>query len=244
MLSDEIGGGPIREDVQKAIQRELRYRLGDGPDPGPLPARFRELLLLSISAVRLNACLSEFHARRAVKLGASPDEVRDAALTVILVGMIRWKMAGMGALVAACEEAGTPLSSVAKSEFPGLRSYVQTVLNRDFPDMWETLAAAAPGVLEGYMKLRENILRPSATEGALPKWMIEVIVVGCDVVQGNTWGAQMHVRQAVRDGASPEQVLQAIALVMVEAGVPTYKCGGLDVILAAEDEAGSRTAQR
>lgn len=244
MLSDEIGGGSIREDVQQAIERELLYRLGDGPDPGPLPGTFRELLLLSIAAVRLNACLSEFHARRAVKLGASPDEVRDAALTVILVGMIRWKMAGMGAFVAACDQAGKPLSSVGKSEFAGLRSYVQTVLNRDFPDMWETLAAAAPGVLEGYMKLREHILRPNAAEGALPKWMVEVIVVGCDVVQGNAWGAQMHVRQAVRDGASPGQVLQAIALVMVEAGVPTYKGGGLDVILAAEDEAKSGSARR
>lgn len=244
MLSEEIGGGAIREDVQQAIEHEIRYRLGDGPDPGPLPSKFRELLLLSISAVRLNACLSEFHARRAVKLGASPDEVRDAALTVILVGMIRWKMAGMGALVAACAEAGVPLPTVDKSEFPGMRNYVRKVLNRDFPDMWETLASAAPGVLEGYMKLREHVIRPNAVEGALPKWMIEVIVAGCDVVQCNAWGAQMHVRQAVRDGATPEQVLQAIALVMVEAGVPAYKAGGLDVILAAEDEAASEPTLR
>lgn len=244
MLSDEIGGGTIREDVQRAIEQEIQYRLGDGPDPGPLPGKFRELLLLSINAVRLNACLSEFYARRAVKLGASPDEVRDAALTVILVGMIRWKMAGMGAFVAACSEAGAPLTSVGKSEFSEMRTYVQRVLNRDFPDMWETLAAAAPGVLEGYMKLRENVIRPNPTEGSLPKWMTEVIVAGCDVVQGNAWGAQMHVRQAVRDGLTPEQVVQAIALVMVEAGVPAYKSGGLDVILAAEDEAGLALTRR
>jgi len=32
-------------------------------------------------------------------------------------------------------------------------------------------------------------------------------------------------------------VLQSIALVMIEGGVPLYKGGGLDVIEAAEDEA-------
>ena len=244
MLSDEIGGGVIRQDVQRSVEAELRYRLGEEPNPGPLSATYRELLLLSISAVRLNACLSEFHARRAVKLGATAEEVRDAALTVILVGMIRWKMAGMGAFVAACAEAGAPLSSVEKSEFQGMRSYVQKVLNRDFPDMWETLAAAAPGVLEGYMKLREHVIRPDPNQGALPKWMVEVIVASCDIVQGNAWGAQMHVRQAVRDGATPDQVLQAIGLVMVEAGVPTYKGGGLDVIEAAEHEAASTLPRR
>jgi len=237
VLSDEIGAGPIRDDVQRSIEQELNYRLGQGGDPGPLPITYRELLLLSISGVRLNACLSEFHARRAVLLGAGTDEVRDAALTVILVGMIRWKMAGMGALVAACKQAGTTLRPVEKAEFGGMRSYVQQVLNRDFPDMWETLAAAAPGVLEGYMKLRENILRPDPSVGALPKWMVEIIVASCDIIQANTWGAQMHIRQAVRDGATPAQVLQSIALVMIEGGVPLYKGGGLDVIEAAEDEA-------
>lgn len=244
MLSDEIGGGVIRQDVKRSIDAEINRRLGDESGRGALSAKYRELLLLSISAVRLNACLSELHARRAVKLGASPEEVRDAALTVILVGMIRWKMAGMGAFVAASLAAGASSEPAEKTDFQGVRDYVRKVLNREFPDMWETLATAAPGVLEGYMKLRENIIRSDPRDGALPKWMIEVIVASCDVVQGNAWGAQMHIRQAVRDGASPEQALEAIALVMVEAGVPTYKAGGLDVIEAAEDEARLALSER
>ncbi|HEX7126063.1 MAG TPA: carboxymuconolactone decarboxylase family protein [Thermodesulfobacteriota bacterium] len=244
MLSDEIGGGVIRDDVKRAVEAEIQRRLDGTNGTGALSAKYRELLLLSIAATRLNACLSELHARRAVRLGATPEEVRDAALTVILTGMIRWKMAGMGAFVAAAEAAGAPATPPDEGEVQGMRDYVRKVLNREFPDMWETLAAAAPGVLEGYMKLRAHILRPDARDGALPKWMLELIVTSCDVVQANAWGAEMHARQAIRDGATPEQVLDAIALVMVEAGVPAYRTGGRDVIEAAEDEARRRPASR
>jgi alkylhydroperoxidase/carboxymuconolactone decarboxylase family protein YurZ len=242
MLSKEIGGGAIRGDVQIAIAAELERRLDRRDDGEALSPKHRELILLSLSATRLNACLSELHARRAVRLGASPAEVRDAALSVILVGMIRWKMAGMGAFVASLHEAKAELTRPV-DDLSALREHVHRVLDREFPDMFETLASAAPGVLDGYLKLRGNILRQNSDEGALPKWLLELMVTTCDVVQGNSWGAQMHVRQAVRDGATPVQALECIVLAMIEGGVPVYKTGGLEVIEAAEDEARRATEQ-
>ena len=34
MISEAAGAGVIRQDVQQAIEREVRYRLGEGDAPG------------------------------------------------------------------------------------------------------------------------------------------------------------------------------------------------------------------
>ena len=243
MISDEIGGGSIRQDVQEAIQKELNYRLGEGDTPGALSRREKELLLAHINAAKLNVCLSELHSRAAIKAGATVKQVLEVLLPITMVGMIRWKMAGMWAFIAAEEAAkGLQLSETGKASadegqrIVDIRQYIQQVLHRDLPDMWEKLANVAPATLDGYMKLRESIVKPDPL-GELPKKMIELAIVSSDIVQANSWGAQMHVRQAIIDGATIPEVAEAVALAMIENGVPTYKTGGLDVIEAAEKTA-------
>jgi hypothetical protein len=36
MISEAAGAGVIHQDVQQAIEREMRYRLGEGDAPGAL----------------------------------------------------------------------------------------------------------------------------------------------------------------------------------------------------------------
>jgi len=69
MISEAAGAGVIRQDVQQAIEREVRYRLGEGDAPGALVRWQKELLLLVIQTVKANACLSQLHARAASKPG-------------------------------------------------------------------------------------------------------------------------------------------------------------------------------
>jgi alkylhydroperoxidase/carboxymuconolactone decarboxylase family protein YurZ len=245
VLSDEIGGGVIRQDVQEAIQRELNYRLGEGDAPGALSRWEKELLLIAVNAVKPNACLSQLHARAAIKAGATIDQVLEVTLSIILIGMIRWKMAGMWALEAAKQEASEELKRLEvtgqaqageAARIEEIRQYVRKVLHREFPDMWEVLKDVAPAILDGYMKIRENIVKPDP-HGALPKKMVELTIVSYDILQANSWGAQMHVKEAIRDGATVPEVVEAVALVMIEGGVPIYKTGGLEVIEAAEEAA-------
>lgn len=247
MLSDEIGAGEIRADIQRAIESELLYRLTGRDTPGALSRKEKELLLLAFSGVKLNACLCQLHARAAVRAGATVDEVAHAAATVIMTGMIRWKMAGMGAYMSSIDEArsrgaaawasrDTKMQAHKRRE---LEAYVHKVLNREFPDMWETLADAAPGVLEGYMRLRQDIVRADPETGALHKAFIELTIAASDILQANSWGAQMHIRQAIRDGATVEQAVEAVALAMIEGGTPVYQTGGREVLEAAESEAAS-----
>ena len=71
MITEVAGAGIIRQDVQQAIDREMNYRLGEGDVPGSLSRWQKELLILVIHTVKANACLSQLHARAAVKAGAT-----------------------------------------------------------------------------------------------------------------------------------------------------------------------------
>ena len=106
MISEAAGAGVIRQDVQQAIEREVRYRLGEGDAPGALSRWQKELLLLVIQTVKANACLSQLHARAAVKAGATLAQVLQVIQYVELTGMVKWVMVGHDALTAA--EADVP----------------------------------------------------------------------------------------------------------------------------------------
>src|SRR5712692_5318814 len=86
MISEAAGAGVIRQDVQQAIEREVRYRLGEGDAPGALSRWQKELLLLVIQTVKANACLSQLHARAAVKAGATLAQVLQVVQYVELTG--------------------------------------------------------------------------------------------------------------------------------------------------------------
>ena len=101
MISEAAGAGVIRQDVQQAIETEMRYRLGEGDAPGALSRWQKELLLLVIHTVKANACLSQLHARAAIKAGATLAQVLQVIQYVELSGMVKWVMVGHDALAAA-----------------------------------------------------------------------------------------------------------------------------------------------
>jgi hypothetical protein len=80
--------------------------LGEGNAPGALARWQKELLLLVIQTVKANACLSQLHARAAVKAGATLAQVLQVIQYVELTGMVKWVMVGHDALAAA--EADVP----------------------------------------------------------------------------------------------------------------------------------------
>ncbi len=111
---------------------------------------------------------------------------------------------------------------------------MRKALAREFPDMWERLSEVAPEVLDGYMRMRMGIVHSG---GAIPKHIKELIIVGSDITQGNAWGAGMHAAQAVRDGATVGQVVDTVALAMVEIGQSAYRIGGMDALQSAKEAA-------
>lgn len=245
-FTNEIGAGDIPKDLQEAIWREINFRLGESDGKSPLSRLEKSLILIRINAALLNSMRTHLYILEALKAGGTVDQVAVAAISVTQLGMIRWKMAAMDAL--SCAEAWAAQHHLPPLTPPVLekelaerieeeRKYVRKALNREFPDMWERLLEVAPWVLDGFMRIRMGIVRYG---GVIPKHIIELMIVGSDICQGNAWGAEMHAGQAIRDGATLEQVIDAVALAMIEVGQKAYRLGGMDVIKSAKEAAAKK----
>jgi alkylhydroperoxidase/carboxymuconolactone decarboxylase family protein YurZ len=241
MISEAAGAGVIRQDVQHAIERELQYRLGEGDAPGALSRWQKELLLLVIQTVKANACLSQLHARAAIKAGATLAQVLQVIQYVELTGMVKWVMVGHDALSAAEAEVPetqrlTPDGNAWSGQEQRLQD-IQHYLRRDghgeLSPQWQKLAEVAPAILDGYIKMRENFVKPDPL-GAVPKKLMELAIIAADIVQAHPWGAVRHTERYVKDGGTVPELVEAVALAMMEDGVHTYKTSGMDVIEAAE----------
>ena len=242
-FSEETGAGEIPVQLQQAIWREIHFRLENQDPPSPLNRLEKSLVLIRIQACLLNSMRTHLYILEALKSGGTMDQVTEAAVSVTMVGMLRWKMAAMDALNCAeawaAEKNLPPRTPRIEDEgqekmIQDSREYVRQSLNREFPDMWERLAEVAPLVLDGYMRMRKGIVHAG---GSIPKHIKELMIVGSDIAQGNSWGAEMHAGQAVRDGATVDQMIDVVALAMVEIGQSAYRIGGMDVIKAAEEVA-------
>src|SRR4029453_1044495 len=176
MISEAAGAGVIRQDVQQAIEREMCYRLGEGDAAGALSRWQKELLLLVIQTVKANACLSQLHARAAVKAGATLAQVLQIIQYVELTGMVKWVMVGHDELTAA--EAAVPEAQrlpPAREAWTGQEQRLQDIqhyLRRDghgeLSPPWQKLAEVAPPILDGYFRLGENFVKFNP-RGRVPK---------------------------------------------------------------------------
>lgn len=176
MITEVAGAGIIRDDVQQAIERELNYRLGDGDAPGSLSRWQKELVLLVLHTVKANACLSQLHARAAVKAGATLAQVLQVIQYVELTGMVKWVMVGHDALTAA--EGEVPESQRVDAtkdawdgqdqRFQDIQQYLQRDGHGEISAQWRKLAEVAPAILDGYITMRENFVKPDPL-GAVPK---------------------------------------------------------------------------
>jgi alkylhydroperoxidase/carboxymuconolactone decarboxylase family protein YurZ len=241
MLSEAAGAGVIRPDVQQAIARELRYRLGEGDAPGALARWQKELLLLVIQTVKANACLSQLHARAAVKAGATLAQVLQVMQYVELTGMVKWVMVGHDALTAAEADAPeaqrlTPSQDAwtgQEQRLQEIQQYLRQDGHGELSPQWQKLAHVVPAILDGYIRMRQHVVPPEPL-GALPKKLMELAIIAADVVQAHPWGAVRHTQRFVKDGGTVSELIEAVALAMIEEGVHSYKTCGREVIEAAE----------
>ena len=241
MITEVAGAGIIRDDVQQAIERELNYRLGDGDAPGSLSRWQKELVILVLHTVKANACLSQLHARAAVKAGATLAQVLQVIQYVELTGMVKWVMVGHDALTAA--EGEVPESQRVDAtkdawdgqdqRFQDIQQYLQRDGHGEISAQWRKLAEVAPAILDGYITMRENFVKPDPL-GAVPKKLMELAIIAADVIQSHPWGAVRHTQRYIADGGTVPELVEAVSLAMIEDGVQCYKACGLDVIETAE----------
>jgi len=106
------------------------------------------------------------------------------------------------------------------------------------PEPVRLLGAQAPEMLDAYNRMREYYLR-EPPKGALPRKVKELLYVALDIALGAPAKAmQGHVRAAVKAGATTAEVVEAVALTIMLAGMPKYMSLGYEAIKAAVDSGG------
>jgi len=231
--------------VELAVAEEIAARLhyldngiADVRHPDGLSRKEKELILLSIANAHMRAAPAQLHARAAIRTGASVAEVVEiAVLAIIARGMPAFKMAALPAIQAAEDESGDRYcysqGTEAAVELQDIRTYIVEALGITLPDMWQKLETVAPYALNGYMVIRQGILKDG---GALPKSLKELVIIAMDISYALTWGSRMHASQAIRDGATLRQMAEIVALAMLEGGHAVYHTGGAGVMQVAEEE--------
>lgn len=83
----------------------------------------------------------------------------------------------------------------------------------DWNPLWDTLAAWDPEFVEGYLTLRRAAFR----EGPLPDKTKELVLIALNAATTHLYasGVRRHIQNALRLGATRDEILQVIELTVV-----------------------------
>ena len=199
-----------------------------------LSAKTQELVSLAIhaSASTLNDAGVRRQVERALKAGAEPVEIVEVLVTIAPLGVHTFGVA-VPLLMEELREQGRddetvipPLSPEAaemKARFVESRGY--------WTDQREMLGGLIPEFFASYMRLS---MTPAAI-GSLDPLTREFVAIGidCSITHMFTSGLRLHIRNALRLGATREQILGVFQLAAA-LGADSY-LAGMRALLAAQD---------
>ena len=115
------------------------------------------------------------------------------------------------------------------------KKYILEKFGRMHP-VFEHMDKYSPEIVEGFIKIRKATLPPKGVDCAIPEKYKELIITAVEVATGRGEKGRSHARKAIRLGASPREVQEAVSLCIWLAGWATWVDGGSEAVKAAEDE--------
>jgi alkylhydroperoxidase/carboxymuconolactone decarboxylase family protein YurZ len=104
-------------------------------------------------------------------------------------------------------------------------------------EAFQTLDRYDPNLVDALVALRRAAIpRKNDPHSAIPAKYRELIMVAVEASTGRGEKGKTHARKAVRMGATPKEVEEALALCIYLVGMSSWVDGGAECVLAAEDE--------
>ena len=207
---------------------------------GTLSPKVKELLYIAIdsSTTHMYEPGLRVHIRNALRYGATRDEIMEVYQLTSSIGVHAVTM-GVPALLDVMKQAGkadvtaTPLTArqeQLKAAFIAHRGY--------WSPMWDGVLALSPDFFEAYAEFSSV---PWKTGSLEPK-IRELVYVAVDAAATHLYepGTRIHMENALKLGATPEEIMEVLALVSV-LGVHTIAMG-LPVLLDELKKAETRGA--
>ena len=195
---------------------------------GALPAAVKALFMASAAAVKGHESMLRRELRRAVDGGITLDQVRGAAVSVLISrgeGVYeRFRDAAAECFDAAALVAGTPgrgeggpgQQLTTEDAFSYFTEYFGFV-----PDYIELMAAHAGRALEGYVLMRQYALAENLLE---PK-LVELLLCTVNAAEFSSRFVDVHAGGARRAGASEAEVVESVVCAIPVAGVASWLPG-------------------
>jgi alkylhydroperoxidase/carboxymuconolactone decarboxylase family protein YurZ len=104
-------------------------------------------------------------------------------------------------------------------------------------EVFQTLDRYDPELVDSLASLRRSAIPGlKDTKSVLPAKYRELIMVAVEAAAGRGEKGKSHARKAIRAGATPKEVQEALALCIYLVGMSSWVDGGMECVLAAEEE--------
>lgn len=104
-------------------------------------------------------------------------------------------------------------------------------------DAFKILDGYNPMLVDTLASLRKLAVTGSEGTSAISKKYRELIMIAVEVATGRGERGRSHARKAIWAGATPNEILEVLALCIYLVGMSSWVDGGRDCLLSAEDEA-------
>lgn len=106
------------------------------------------------------------------------------------------------------------------------------------PDSFAVIDRYSPETLDAVLSFRTTLIptEHAQAKSTLPAKTKELIVIALEVAAGRGEKGKSHARKAIRNGATPAEVYEAVSLCIYLSGMMTWVDSGADAVRAAEDE--------
>jgi AhpD family alkylhydroperoxidase len=104
-------------------------------------------------------------------------------------------------------------------------------------EVFQTLDKYDPNLTDALASLRRAAIPGKSDTGStLDSKYKELIMVAVEAATGRGEKGKSHARKAIRAGATPKQVQEALALCIYLVGMSSWVDGGMECVLSAEEE--------
>ncbi len=104
-------------------------------------------------------------------------------------------------------------------------------------EVFQTLDKYDPNLTDALASLRRAAIPGKNDSGStLDAKYKELIMVAVEAATGRGEKGKSHARKAIRAGATPKQVQEALALCIYLVGMSSWVDGGMECVLSAEEE--------
>lgn len=183
---------------------------------GVLPLKYQEMVLLAVSASCCHLYEPGIRAHTASSLaaGATKEEILEV-LTLIPAIAVHSVTVGVPLLIEVLEESGQRKPGQQLTELDERREGIKKAFTEKrgyWHPLWNTVLELDPDALEGYSHFSGEGWR--AERSVLSPKMKELMYVAVDAATTHLYevGLKLHIANAVRYGATAEEVMQVLDL--------------------------------